>query len=103
MTDTLDPAVAPAVGRDATRWWWVFLITGSLWMIIALIILRMNTTSITTVAILFGCLAIVAGLNEFFTAGALKTWRWLHVLMGVLFLIIGVVALFNPGATFWAL
>jgi uncharacterized membrane protein HdeD (DUF308 family) len=99
MTDTSQQGMP----REASKWWWVFLITGTLWLIISLIILRFNTTSITTVAILFGCLAIVAGLNEFFTASAVASWRWLHILLGVLFLIVGVVALFNPGRTFWAL
>lgn len=99
MTDTSQRGMS----RDAGKWWWVFLITGTLWLIISLIILRFNTTSIATVAVLFGCLAIVAGLNEFFTAAAVSSWRWLHILLGVLFLIVGVIALFNPGATFWAL
>lgn len=99
MTDTAQQGMP----RDAGKWWWVFLITGALWLIIALIILRFNTTSIATVAILFGCLAIVAGINEFFTAAAVNSWRWLHILLGVLFVIIGTVALFNPGKTFWAL
>ena len=99
MTDTSRQGMP----REAGKWWWVFLITGVLWLIISLIILRFDTTSITTVAILFGCVAIVAGLNEFFTASAVTSWRWLHILLGVLFLIVGVVALFNPGRTFWAL
>jgi uncharacterized membrane protein HdeD (DUF308 family) len=89
--------------RETGKWWWIFLLTGALWLIVALIILRFDTRSIATVAFLFGAIAIVAGFNEFFAAAAVRSWRWLHFLMGVLFVIVGVVALFDPGATFWAL
>jgi uncharacterized membrane protein HdeD (DUF308 family) len=99
MTDVRDQRL----GRDASSWWWVFLVTGGLWLILSLIILRMNTASITTVAILFGSLAIVAGINEVLIASAVTSWRWVHIALGVLFVVTGIIALFNPGATFWAL
>jgi uncharacterized membrane protein HdeD (DUF308 family) len=92
-----------AMESKAAKWWWVFLITGILWLILSLIILRFNTTSIWTIAILFGCIAIAAGVNEFVVGTVVDSWKWLHYLLGVLFVIIGIVALFNPGNTFWAL
>ena len=48
--------------------WWLFLITGVAWLIIALIVLRFDVTSITTVGVLLGIVFIVAGLNEFMVA-----------------------------------
>ncbi|MBB5870184.1 uncharacterized membrane protein HdeD (DUF308 family) [Allocatelliglobosispora scoriae] len=92
-----------ATGRQAGKWWWVFLITGVLWLILSLIILRFNAASIATVATLFGCVAIAAGVNEFVIASVTTSWRWLHIALGVLFVITGVICLFNPGNTFWAL
>lgn len=98
-----EPVPLAPVVRQIGKWWWVFLITGVLWLILSLIILRFDKVSIATVAILFGCLAIAAGINEFVIGSVTTSWRWLHFLLGALFVIIGVVCLFNPGNTFWAL
>jgi len=48
--------------------WWLFLITGIAWLIIALIVLRFDTTSIATVGALLGIVFLVAGLNEWMIA-----------------------------------
>ena len=44
--------------------WWLFLITGIAWLIIALIVLRFDTASIATVGSLLGIVFLIAGLNE---------------------------------------
>jgi uncharacterized membrane protein HdeD (DUF308 family) len=73
-------------------------------MIVALMILRFDTTSITTIGVLVGVVVIAAGINEFILASLIDDgWRWLHAIAGVLFVIVGVVALFSPGDTFWLL
>ncbi len=87
----------------ARKWWWMFLVTGALWLILSLIVLRFNAASLTTIAVLFGIIAIAAGFNEFFVGTVVDSWRWLHYVLGGLFVVVGVVALFNPGRTFWAL
>ncbi len=92
-----------ALVEGIRKWWWVFLVTGALWLILSLIVLRFTAASLTTIAVLFGVIAILAGVNEFFIGAAVDSWRWLHYALGVLFVVTGVVALFNPGATFWAL
>ncbi len=94
----------PVVPERTSKWWWVFLITGTLWMIVALIILRFNTASIVTIGILVGAVILAAGVNELFIGGIEKSgWRWLHFALGVLFVVIGVIALFSPADTFWAM
>lgn len=91
-------------GRDVGKWWWVFIVTGVLWMILSLIILRFDTASIVTIGVLVGAIILAAGINEFFM-GAVSTsgWKWLHFVLGALFVITGIVALFAPGRTFWAM
>src|SRR5438034_10101603 len=86
--------------------WWVFLITGIAWMIIAVIVLRFQTdplTSVATVGFLIGALFVFATINEFVTASMVDEWRWLHWLMGLLFLLGALYGFVRPYDTFFAL
>jgi uncharacterized membrane protein HdeD (DUF308 family) len=44
--------------------WWLFLITGIAWMVVAIILLRFDYTSVSSISILFGVVAIAAGVLE---------------------------------------
>ena len=92
------------VAREAGRLWWWFLITGIAWMIVAWIILRWDPTSIATIAYLFGFVAIFFGVNELMMMGGSSTgWKIWHAVFGVICVIVGIVAFFNPTSTFLAL
>jgi uncharacterized membrane protein HdeD (DUF308 family) len=92
------------VAREAGRWWWLFLLTGIAWLVVSLIIFRFDITSATTVAILFGIIAIVAGVNEFMAMGVSTTgWKIVHAILGVIFVLVGIFAFVEPGTTFEAL
>src|SRR5437879_9452643 len=70
--------------------WWVFLITGIAWMIIAVIVLRFQAdpvTSVATVGFLIGSLFVFAAINEYVAASMVDTWKWLHWLMALLFVL----------------
>jgi len=56
--------------------WWLFLITGIAWLIIGLIVLRFDTTSIATVGALLGVVFLIAGLNEGMIAVVRPSWKW---------------------------
>jgi uncharacterized membrane protein HdeD (DUF308 family) len=96
-------AMRRGLARDMTRSWWVFLITGIAWFLIALLVLRFDTGSIATVGFLLGALFLLAGLNEFMIGAASRTWRWAHYLLGVFFLIGSLWAFVQPIEAFWAL
>ena len=84
--------------------WWIFLITGTAWMVAALILLRFDYTSVTAIAILFGIVAIAAGLLEIgVMVLAAGWWKLLHGLLAVVFIITGIVAFIHPGDTFLAI
>ena len=86
------------------RAWWVFLLTGILWFLVAIIILRFDYTSVSAISILFGIVAIFAGINEFMMLAASGGWwKVLHGLLGVLFIVVGIIAFVHPGDTFAAL
>ena len=91
-------------GRMLSKAWWIFLIAGILWLIMSLIVFRMELTTVYAISILFGIIAIAAGIDEFMSIGAVHGgWKWLHGTLGVIFVIAGVVALVNPEWTFLAL
>jgi uncharacterized membrane protein HdeD (DUF308 family) len=92
-----------AVGEVARVWWW-FLVTGVLWVLIAILVLRFNLTSIAAVGALLGAIFLLAGVNEFFTMAMRDVgWRWLHAVMGVLFIIGGIWAFVHPIGAFYEL
>jgi uncharacterized membrane protein HdeD (DUF308 family) len=92
------------LAESASRFWWLYLITGVLWLWVTLIILSLDLDSVYAVAILFGFVAIGAGINEFLAMGASTTgWKIAHGILGVIFAAAGIVAFFRPQGTFVAL
>jgi uncharacterized membrane protein HdeD (DUF308 family) len=90
--------------REGTRYWWVLLLVGIAWLVIAWVVLRADVTSLATVGILLGVLFIAAGLNEVLFASAVTSgWKILHYAMAVIFLLGGLWAFIRPVNTFFAL
>ena len=87
----------------ATGIWWVFLVTGIIWLIASLLVLRFEESSITTVGVILGIVFAVAAANEFMIAAFVDTWKWAHVVLGVLFVLGALWAFFQPKEAFWAL
>jgi uncharacterized membrane protein HdeD (DUF308 family) len=84
--------------------WWILLITGSLWMIFALIVFRFDYTTVAALAILVGTVCIVAAVLEAVAAvSSHGWWRVAHVVLALVFAVIGVLAYIHPQNTFNAL
>jgi uncharacterized membrane protein HdeD (DUF308 family) len=84
--------------------WWLFLVTGVGWTVVAGIILRFDYTSVRSISILFGIVAIAAGVIELGLTTLLVGWRkLLSGLLAVAFVASGVVSFIHPGDTFVAL
>jgi uncharacterized membrane protein HdeD (DUF308 family) len=88
----------------AAGMWWLFLITGIAWLLLSVIVLRFNITSIASVGALLGVLFIAAGANEFMVM-ALRDmgWKWLHAVLGVIFIAGGIWAFVHPVGAFYEL
>ena len=89
--------------REASNAWWVFLLTGILWFIVSLVVLRFDLTSVASVGVLLGALFLMAGVNEFLIVGMVDGWRWLHAVLGVIFMVGGVWAFVHPIGAFYEL
>ncbi|GAA4447061.1 HdeD family acid-resistance protein [Phytohabitans houttuyneae] len=80
--------------------WWLFLVTGILWIVFAWIVLRFDNASVAAVSVLAGLVVLFAAASELMMAFLAPGWRWLHALLAVLFAITGIVILFRPGTGF---
>jgi hypothetical protein len=100
MAIAVDPA-APDPFRNMANLWWLWLITGVAWIVVALVVLQFDHASIKTVGVLIGIMFLVAGTQNFvFGALAGGATRWILWIFGVLFLIAGVISLIRPEDTF---
>jgi uncharacterized membrane protein HdeD (DUF308 family) len=105
MEGTMDAVfVEREVLEDTADRWWIFLLTGIAWLVFALIVFQWDYVSVSAISYLFGIVAIVAGVNELLEISISTTgWKWIHAILGVLFIVVGVYALFHPYDTFQTL
>jgi Short repeat of unknown function (DUF308) len=103
--DSVSTRVAPVDAEAAAGGlWWIFLITGSLWILFSLILFRFDYTSVSAISILFGAVCLAGALEELISIPASHGWwRVGRIALAVLFTIIGIVAFVHPGNTFKAL
>jgi uncharacterized membrane protein HdeD (DUF308 family) len=65
--------------------WWLMLLTGIAWLILAWVALRFAPASLATVGVLLGVLFLFGMLDEILLASVRPSWRWLHFIMAVIF------------------
>jgi uncharacterized membrane protein HdeD (DUF308 family) len=102
------PVVATATSAEREQsgepLWWLLLVTGSLWVIFALIVFRFDYKTVTALSILLGTVCVAAALLEAAQAfGVGGWWRVTHIGLAVAFGIIGALAFIHPQNTFEAL
>jgi uncharacterized membrane protein HdeD (DUF308 family) len=90
---------------EASRYWWLCLIAGVSWLAVSLIVFRFDWLTVLAIGILFGSIAIAAGVMEILVAAGVATrgWKILHYLAGFAFIVIGIISFLTPGNTFVAL
>jgi uncharacterized membrane protein HdeD (DUF308 family) len=92
------------VVREAARYWWVFLLLGLAWFLIAWLVLRLNTTSIATVGVLLGVVFLFAAINDLGVAAvASGGWKVWYYVMAAIFFLGALYGFFRPVNTFFAL
>jgi uncharacterized membrane protein HdeD (DUF308 family) len=84
--------------------WWLFLVTGSLWLLFSIVVFRFDWTTVSSISILFGIVVLFAAgaelIGAYFEHG---WWRVARIVLGLAFGVIGIVAFVHPGNTFSAL
>jgi uncharacterized membrane protein HdeD (DUF308 family) len=89
----------PLLERIAA-YWWVELLIGLLWVVIAVVVLKFNHASVTTVGILTGIMFLVFAAEDFLLAFLDRGAGWLWAIFGVMMTAAGIVALIHPRRTF---
>jgi uncharacterized membrane protein HdeD (DUF308 family) len=97
-------AVVGMMAQKAARYWWVALLSGVAWLLIAWVVLRMNVSSLATVGVLIGCVFLVSAVNEAALAQAVTGgWKVVHYGVSAAFVLAAVWAFVRPINTFFAL
>jgi short repeat uncharacterized protein DUF308 len=95
----VDDLFRPLLSQIA-KYWWVELVWGVLWVVIAVVVLKFNHASVVTVGVLTGLMFLLFAAEDFALATLDRKTRWLWVILGVLFTVAGIVALIEPVNTF---
>jgi len=89
---------------ERSKYWWVLLLVGIGWLVIAWLVLRADITSLATVGFLLGGLFIAAGISELGIGTMVGGgWKVLHYSIAVILLLGGLWAFIRPINTFFAL
>ena len=89
--------------ESMSKMWWLWLVTGILWTIAAVVILQFDQASITTVGVIIGIMFLGAATQNFVVAALTDRGRWLFAIFGVLFLGAAVISFISPENTFAAI
>jgi uncharacterized membrane protein HdeD (DUF308 family) len=86
--------------RQISRYWWVELAVGILWVVISAVVLKFDHASVVTVGVLSGLMFLLFAAEQFAVAALDRRTRWIWVIFGALMTAAGIVALIHPVDTF---
>ena len=87
--------------RELGRLWWIPLLSGIAWLILAWVLLSFDVTTVWTVAVFAAIFMFYGGVIEMTIAAVTPSWRWVHVLLAVAFIAAGVTAVALAIAARW--
>jgi uncharacterized membrane protein HdeD (DUF308 family) len=82
------------------KYWWLWLVSGVAWGVVALVILQFDQASIATVGVIIGLMFLGSGIWHLTMAFLVDRLRWLYALFGLLMLAAAVISLIQPKETF---
>ena len=86
-------------------WWWIFLITGTLWLILSMVMFRFDITSVKSIGILAGIVFLIAGFFEFLMVFVVHGgwWKALNAILAVFLIVGGILSFIHPSNAFVAI
>ncbi|HEY1367839.1 MAG TPA: DUF308 domain-containing protein [Gaiellaceae bacterium] len=101
MTTAISQAPDATRDDDLARLWWIPLVTGSLYLVFALLVFQFDETSVTAISILLGVFCLAAAVTELVLVptahGGRRLW---HLVLAAAFVVIAVVAFVHPNDSF---
>ena len=98
-SQSLDDSSLRPLLHQLARYWWVELLLGVFWVVVAIVVLKFNHASVVTVGVMTGSWCS-APRSSSWPSWIRRASRWVWVLFGVLLAASGIVALIHPEATF---
>src|SRR5262245_44543107 len=85
--------------------WWIFLLTGTAWLFLSMIMFRFDITSVKSIGVLAGIVFLGAGLIELLMIAVVHGgwWKALNAVLGLLLVVGGIMALVHPQDAFVAI
>jgi uncharacterized membrane protein HdeD (DUF308 family) len=101
----IGPPGSGAISREMlapiARFWWIELLIGLLWLVIAAVVLKFSHASVVTVGVLTGIMFLIFAAEQLLLAALTPgPTRWIWAFFGVLLVAAGVVSLVHPRETF---
>jgi uncharacterized membrane protein HdeD (DUF308 family) len=94
-------AQAETTAGEISGFWWMWLVTGIAWIVVAVTVLQFDQASVTTVGVIVGLMFLFSAVQQFILAALTPgAGRWLELVFGVLLAAAGIIALVNPKNTF---
>ena len=91
-------------GIALSKLWWLWLVFGFFWVLVALVILQFDQASITTVGVLIGIMFFLSGLQQLMLGSLTRGWLQLVLFFfGLMLIVAGVIAFISPENTFAAM
>jgi len=92
------------ISSQVSRRWWIPMVVGFAWLIIAAVVLRFDIRSVTTIGLLLGAVFLLSAVYQFALAGIQGGgWAVLRVILGVLFIGGAIWSFVTPYGAFWSL
>ncbi|HUV10237.1 MAG TPA: DUF308 domain-containing protein [Acidimicrobiia bacterium] len=91
--------------KEYAKGWWIFIVSGLVWFMISLVVLRFDESSITTVGVIMGIVFVLAALSELLMAMMDESggFKILNGILAFVFLLGAIWCFVQPEEAFWAL